>query len=134
MNIQQQHDFLLEHWGSVPEHYTLYPLPDDKHIGRKYSCIGIAMDCGRVLIFEFGFVVPGPIHLPFRCFEDNVPHNCETCEKNMVQGEPKCPIIGENRAESCHSCGIAQEIINHAAAEYYRNLHEKHYGKISVSV
>ena len=36
MNTQQQHNFLLERYGRIPEHYSLYLLPDDKRGGQEY--------------------------------------------------------------------------------------------------
>ena len=87
MNTQKQHELLLKHFGRVPEHYTLYPLPDDKRGSQEYACIGMTIETGEVLLFEFDFTVPGRFCLPWECLENSIPHHCKTCEWNLWRGK-----------------------------------------------
>lgn len=136
MNKQQQHDLLTKHFGRVPEHYTLYPLPDEKRGGQEYACIGMTMESGEVLLFEFGFTVPGSHCIPWECLENSIPRQCKTCEWDFWRGKGTsyCTETEEISAGECPDWEISPDVLRTAAAEYYKQLHEKHYGKISVSV
>ena len=132
----QQHDILRKHFGRVPEHYTLYPLPDDKRGGQEYACIGLTTETGEVLLFEFDFTVPGRFCLPWECLENSVPHHCNTCEWDFCRGKgtPYCKATEAICSGECPDWEISPEAVNPAVIAYYKQLHEKHYGKISVSV
>lgn len=136
MNTQQQHDLLKKHFGRVPERYTLYPLPDDRRGGQEYACIGMTTEAGEVLLFEFDFTVPGRFCLPWECLESSIPHHCSTCEWNLWRGKGTsyCTKTEEISNGECPDWDISPDALSLAAAEYYKQLHEKHYGKISVSV
>lgn len=137
MNTQQQHELLRKHFGRVPEHYALYPLPDNKRGGQEYACIGMTLATGGVLIFEFDFSVPGILcPIPWRCLENGVPHICKTCEWNMWRGKGTdyCTGTEEIVDGECLDWELGPAAHESAAAEYFKQLHEKNYGKISVSV
>lgn len=84
--MSKQH-YLLDWFGRNLEHYTLYPLPDDRRAGKDCSRVGMTLESGEVLIFEFDFVPP------------LFPEDCRN-----------------------------------ERADYYRRLHEQHYGKTCISV
>lgn len=136
MTKQQEQDILMECFGRIPERYTLYPLPDDKRRGQEYARIGMSMESGEVLIFEFDFSVPGWIGIPWECLESSLSHNCKTCEWDFWRGKGTsyCTVIEEINNGECADWEISPDAISLAAAEYYKQLHEKHYGKACVSV
>ena len=136
MTTQQQHDLFKKHFGRVPERATLYPLPDDKRVGQEYACIGMTTETGEVLLFEFDFTVPGRFCLPWECLENSIPHHCKTCEWNLWRGKGTsyCTETEEITSGECKAWEISPDVLRTAAAEYYKQLHEEHYGKISVSV
>ena len=133
--MSKQH-YLLEWFGRIPEHYTLYPLPDDRQAAKDRSRIGMALETGEVLIFEYDFTVPGRFCLPWECLENSIPHHCKTCEWNLWRGKGTsyCTETEEISSGECKAWEISPDVLRTAAAEYYKQLHEKHYGKISVSV
>lgn len=137
MTTQQQHEFLQKHFGRVPEHYTLYPLPDERRGGPKYSNYGMTMEDGRVYFFEFDFCV---YTIPQDELESLIPHDCGTCHWAFMKDEPEeerklfCPLPPDDPGTGCAGWEISRSATRIAEAEYYKRLHEKHYGKISVSV
>ena len=136
MTTQKQHDLFKKHFGRVPERATLYPLPDDKRGGQEYACIGMTTETGEVLLFEFDFTVPGRFCLPWECLENSIPHHCKTCEWDFLRGENTlyCPRTAEVISGECPDWELGPMAHVTAEAEYLKQLHEKHYGKISVSV
>lgn len=136
MNKHQQHDFLMKCFGRIPQHYTLYPLPDDKRGGQEYSRIGMTLENGEVLIFEFDFPVPGRINIPWESLENSLPHHCKTCEWNLWRGKGTsyCTETEEISSRECPNWEISPDAISLAATEYYKHLHQKHYGNTCISV
>lgn len=128
---------LLEWFGRVPDHYELYPLPDNRKGGTEHSRYGMTMEDGKVLIFEFDFcaddISPGEL-------ESLVSHDCHTCRwlfmlnANPDDGWELCQNPPQTPGDQCHSWEISRYALLVAKAEHYKRLHEKHYGKISVSV
>ena len=136
MTISQQHEILSKCMGRIPEHYTLYPLPDDKRLGQDYSYIGMTTETGEILLFEFDFTVPGRFCLPWECLENSIPHHCSTCEWDFMRGKctSYCTETEEITSGECKAWEISPNVFGIAAAEYYKQLHEKHYGKTCISV
>lgn len=136
MNKQQEHDILMECFGRVPERYALYPLPDDRRGGQEYARIGMTLGSGEVLIFEFDFSVPLRFNIPWEDLESSIPHHCKTCEWNLWlgKGTTYCTETEEISSGECPDWEISPDAISLAVAEYYKQLHEKHYGKACVSV
>lgn len=127
---------LLEWFGRVPDHYELYPLPDDRRGGQEYARIGMTLGTGEVLIFEFDFSVPRRIDIPWEALENSLPHHCKTCEWDFCRGKGTsyCTAKDEVCSGECAYWEISPDAISLAVAEYYKQLHEKHYGKACVSV
>lgn len=78
------------------------------------------------LILAFDFIPEEPTTAQLGEF---VPHNCSTCE-----GIPRadgCGIAPQNtrRTEQCSNWKIGPAAFAVANVEYYKDLHEKHYGK-----
>ena len=136
MNKQQQHDLLMKCFGSIPEHYTLYPLPDDKRGGQEYVSIGVTTKNGEVLVFEFDFSVHIGFSIPWEDLDNSLPHHCKTCEWDFWRGKGTsyCKATEEICSGSCPDWEISPDVLGDAKAEYYKQLHEKHYGKVCISV
>ena len=136
MTKEQEHDILRECFGRVPERYTLHLLPDDRRGGREYDRICMTLGSGEVLIFEFDFSVPGRFTIPWEDLENSIPHHCSTCEWNLWRGKGTsyCTETEEISSGECLGWEISPDVLSLAAAEYYKQLHKKHYGKACVSV
>lgn len=136
MTKEQEHDILMKCFGRIPERYSLYPLPDDRRGGQEYARIGMTLENGEVLIFEFDFSVPGIFNIPREDLENSVPHHCSTCEWNLWRGTSTsyCTETEEISSGECPDWEILQDENSLAAAAYYKRLHEKHYGKACVSL
>lgn len=110
---------LLERLGRVPDHYELYPLPDDKKGGEAYSSIVMTMDDGKVFGFEFDFSVD-TLELPWSDNKSITEKHCQQCKTGG------CPDNEDSW------------VCNHAACpakvEYLKILHEVNYGKMCISV
>ena len=130
MTKQQEHDILMKCFGRIPERYTLYLLPDDKRGGQEHSLIGMTIGNGEVLIFEFDFSVPGRFNTPWENLENSIPHQCSTCEWNLWRGKGTsyCTETEEINSGECPYWEISPDALSLAAAEYYKQLHKKHYG------
>lgn len=130
--MSKQH-YLLEWFGRTPEHYTLYPLPDDRQAvaAKERSRIGMTLESGEVLIFEFDFSVPPQFEIPWEDLENSIPHHCITCEWNSERGKgtPYCISTQDIRGGTCPEWEISPNAIRLATVEYYKQLHEKNYGK-----
>ena len=137
MTKQQQHDLFKKHFGRVPERATLYPLPDDKRGGQEYACIGMTMESGEALLFEFDFCVYTIPQHELQCL---VQHDCSTClwafmlNAHEEDGWDRCMNPPKVPVDECDNWEMSRTARRFAEAEYYKQLHEKHYGKISVSV
>ena len=137
MTKQQQHELLQNRFGRVPEHYTIYPLPDDKRGGQEYARIGMTTETGEVLLFEFDFCVHT---IPQNVLERLVAHDCNTCtwvfmrNAHAEDGWDRCQNPPQASGNECENWEMSRSAHRFAEAEYYKKLHEKHYGKISVSV
>lgn len=136
MSKQHEHNLLMECFNRIPEHYTLYLLPDDKRGGQTYSRIGMTTENGEVLIFEFDFSVPGHSSIPWEDLDNSIPHHCKTCEWNLWRGKDTsyCTETEEVSSGECTDWEISPDAIRLATAEYYKQLHEKCYGKNCISV
>ena len=131
MNKLQEHKLLMECFNRIPEHYTLYLLPDDKRGGQEYSRFGMTMESGEVLIFEFDFSVPCRMEIPWEDLENSLPHHCKTCEWDFCRGKGTsyCTAKDEVCSGECAYWEISPDSISLSMAEYYKKLYEKHYGK-----
>ena len=127
---------LLEWFGRVPDHYELYPLPDDRKKGVESARISMTMEDGKVLIFEFDFVAPRMLDIPWEDLDSSVQHCCETCEWNFCRGKNAayCSSVETERRETCDVWELSPDVVCFARAEYYKILHKKHYGKTCISV
>ena len=134
MNKSQEHKLLLECLNRIPEHYTLYLLPNDKRGGSEYSRHCMTMEIGEVLLFEFDFSVPGRFNIPWEDLENSIPHHCSTCEWNFWRGKGTsyCTEMEEISCGECPKWEISPDVISLAMAEYYKKLYEKHYGNNCV--
>ena len=136
MNTQQQHNFLMERYGRIPEHYSLYLLPDDKRGGQEYVYTCMEAENGEVLFFEFDFSAASRFSIPWEELENSILHHCSTCEWDYCRGKGTsyCKATEEISSGACPDCEIGPEAVHPAVIAYYKQLHERHYGKISVSV
>ena len=136
MTKEQQHNFLMERYGRIPEHYSLYLLPNDKRGGQEYSYTCMEAEDGSVLFFEFDFAAACRFSIPWEDLENSVPHHCSTCEWDFCRGKSTsyCKAIEEICSGECPDWEMGPIAHNLAVETYLKQLHEKHYGKISVSV
>lgn len=136
MNRQHAHSILMECFGRIPEHYTLYLLPDDKRGSQEFSRIGMTTENGEALIFEFDFSVPRRLDIPWEYLENSLPHHCKTCEWNFCRGKDTsyCAETEEICSGECPNWEISPDAINLAIAEYYKQLYKKHYGTACISL
>jgi len=128
-----KHHYLLEWFGRIPEHYTLYPLPDDRQaiaVKDRFR-IGMTLESGEVLIFEYDVPVPCRQDIPWEDLENSLPHHCQTCEWDFMRGKGTsyCRSAQEICGGACPEWEISPDAIRLATVEYYKQLHEKHYGK-----
>lgn len=124
--IEKENNIMLEH-------YTLYPLPDNrKGPSSTYCRKSITLDSGEVLVFEFDFVP----HTFWDDLENHIPHNCATCEwvDFRGRGTSYCKTPTETPEAHCEDWELSPDVIRFAQSEYYKYLHNKHYGTTSVSV
>ena len=132
----KQNHYLLDWFDRVPDHYELYPLPGGITSGKESTRISMTMENGRILIFEFAFCVPLRLNIPWEDLENSLPHHCETCEWNFCRGKNVvyCPSKDGEHREDCSAWELAPDAVSLATAEYYKKLHEKHYGNTCISV
>ena len=127
---------LLGKLGRVPDHYEIYPLPDDKKGGETCISIVMTMDDGKVFGFEFGFCVE---QITQQEMERFIPHNCSTCCWEFMKKEPErerkvvCPLPPENPGIDCEGWKISRRAMRLAEIAYYKQLHEKYYGTRCIS-
>lgn len=125
-------------FGTKPEKCTVYPLPVWSPVKTENAyIISKKAENGEVFIFEFGFPVPiNTCEISWRELESSIPHHCSTCEWDFCRGKgtPYCKATEEICSGECPDWDLAPDAIRLAGLEYYKQLHEKHYGKISVSV
>ena len=133
--MKKQHP-LLKWFGRTPERCTIYPMP--KKAGDKQNThkTGITLENGEVHIFEFGFAVPCLYGIPWEDLNNILPHHCITCEWNFLFGcgTSYCKHEKEMTSEDCPDWEISPDAIRLASVEYYKALHEKHYGQCGVVV
>ena len=127
---------LLERLGRVPEHYELYPLPNGRTPEKEYGLRSVTVEDGKVMIFEFDFAVPYWGDIPWEDLDNSVQHCCKTCEWDFCRGKSAvyCPGTEVERSETCDAWELSPDAISFAVAEYYKALHEKHYGTTCISV
>ena len=132
--------YLLTWFGRTPDHYALYPLPENQRNGKDISRIGMTLPTGEVNIFEFDFSVPPQFSIPREDLESCAKQQCSTCEWGFMHAheeDPRCDICPEppkSQTEPCVYWEISPDAERYAAAEYYRQLHEKNYGSTRISV
>lgn len=125
-------------FGVRPEKCTVYPLPYWSPVKIESSyIIGKKENSGEIFIFEFGFPVPMDISgIPCNELDSVLPHTCKTCEWNFWRGKGTsyCKETTEITAGACPAWELSPDAIRLAEIEYYKQLHEKHYGKVCVSL
>ena len=133
--MEKRH-YLLDWFGRVPDHYELYPLPSGITPGKESTRVGMTMENGKVLIFEFDFSVPRMLSIPWEDLDNSVRHCCETCEWDFCRGKSAiyCPSAEGEYRELCNAWELSPDVICLAQAEYYKRLHEQHYGNTCISV
>lgn len=126
--------YLLAWFGRVPEHYALYPLPECKQAAREKTRISVTTEDHKVSIFEFDFRAPRILDISWEDLEESVDHCCETCEWDFCRGKSKayCPSVAGEHREECSAWELSPSADSLARAEYYRMLHEQHYGKTCI--
>ena len=137
MNNEKRAQALLKWYGSTPERCTVYPIPEWSPVrlegSYKRNC---KTSSGEVAIFEFGFPVPHFGNIPWNDLDESLQHHCKTCEWDFCRGKgtPYCSESKEITDGECASWMISPDEIGTATAEYYRQLHEKHYGPCGVVI
>lgn len=119
------------------EHFTLYPLPEVRRGPKsEYHRTVVKTDAGEILVFEFDFVPVNAFQIPWEELESHIPHTCSTCEWKELRGHGTayCGIPIEVTEESCPEWEISPDSLSLAKAEYYKALHQKHYGTACISL
>lgn len=135
MNKQYEHNLLKVCLNRIPEHYTLYLLPDAKRGGQRYACISMTMESGGAYVFEFDFFVE-PI--PVGRIDNLADCGCSTCCYEHLKKEPLdnqrgcCPGPTFPDGNGCEYWAFSENALKNAEVEYYKQLHEKCYGKNAV--
>lgn len=123
-------------FGTKPEKCTVYPLPVWSPVKTENAyIISKKAENGEVFLFEFGFPVSLDC-IPWKDLENSIPHHCKTCDWAYFEakGTPYCPNKDDVCSGSCPGWEMSWGAVSIAQLEYCKQLHEKHYGKIRVSV
>ncbi len=80
---------------------------------------------GGPLILEFDFIPPEPTMTQL---EKLVPHNCDTCLWKGLQASSYCGAMLLPVGALCSKWEMNCAAFGTARVEFYKALHEKHYG------
>ena len=128
--------YLLDWFGRVPDHYELYALPDGKKAAGVKNRISVTTEDEKVFNFEFDFRVPNKNDIPWKDLDNSVKHCCKTCEWDFCRGKNAvyCPSKEGEHREACTAWNLSPDAVRIAMAEYYKKLHEQHYGNTCIAV
>lgn len=128
-------DYRKNHAGE-PEACMAYPLPQRPDGTQSVYRVSARAESGEVSVFEFDFPVPSRPCIPWPDLDNSLPHHCVTCEWGEHRGLGTCYCRHEKEVTSgrCPDWEISPEVIGLARVEYYKALHEKHYGQCGIAV
>lgn len=123
-------------FAGIPETCMVYPLPQRPDGTQTAYRVRASAESGATYLFEFDFPVPVTPYIPWPDLDNSLPHHCTTCEweDHRGLGTSYCRHEKEVTCGNCPDWEISPEVIGRARVEYYKALHEKHYGQCGISV